>query len=89
MTHPTVQGYAGYAAIIEEVDGYFSAYVPDLPGCISVGRTAAEAAHNIREAIKLLAAVGAPAQLQILDAKSAEWRSVRVRKDPGCKVCAS
>ena len=24
----------------------------------------------------------------IFDAKSAEWRTVRVKKDPGCKVCA-
>jgi adenylyltransferase/sulfurtransferase len=39
------------------------------------------------EAIKLIAGVGEPANLQILDAKSAEWRSVRVKKDPGCWVC--
>jgi molybdopterin-synthase adenylyltransferase len=39
------------------------------------------------EAIKLVAGIGAPASLQILDAKSAEWRRVRVRKDPGCGVC--
>jgi molybdopterin/thiamine biosynthesis adenylyltransferase len=40
------------------------------------------------EAIKLLAGVGESPSLQILDAKSAQWRSVRVRKDPACRVCS-
>jgi len=44
-------------------------------------------AMQAMEAIKLVARVGEPAALQILDAKSAEWRSVRVKKDPGCTVC--
>jgi adenylyltransferase/sulfurtransferase len=39
------------------------------------------------EAIKLIAGIGEPANLQILDAKGAEWRRVRVKKDPGCSVC--
>lgn len=34
-------------------DGYFVAEVPSLPGCISQGRTRAEAIANIREAITL------------------------------------
>jgi molybdopterin/thiamine biosynthesis adenylyltransferase len=46
-------------------------------------------AAQAMEAIKLLAGVGEPANLQILDAKSAEWRNVRVRKDPACKVCGN
>jgi len=41
------------------------------------------------EALKLVAGIGAPPSLQILDAKSAEWRSVRVRKDPACAVCGA
>ena len=44
-------------------------------------------AMQAMEAIKLVACVGEPGSLQILDAKSAEWRSVRVKKDPGCTVC--
>ena len=44
-------------------------------------------AAQAMEALKLLAGVGEPMSLQILDAKSAEWRSVRVKKDPGCNVC--
>jgi len=39
------------------------------------------------EAMKLIAGVGQSQNLQILDAKSAEWRSVRVKKDPACPVC--
>jgi predicted RNase H-like HicB family nuclease len=53
-----------YAVVIEHAGGNHSAYVPDLPGCISVGDTIAETAHNIREAIALhvngLQAAGEP-----------------------------
>ena len=34
-------------------DGVFVATVPALPGCVSDGRTLAEAKANIKEAIKL------------------------------------
>ncbi|MGZ5436826.1 MAG: type II toxin-antitoxin system HicB family antitoxin [Pyrinomonadaceae bacterium] len=34
-------------------DGYVVAEVPSLPGCISQGKTRAEALANIREAISL------------------------------------
>ena len=34
-------------------DGYWVAECPSLPGCISQGRTRAEAIENIREAIAL------------------------------------
>jgi predicted RNase H-like HicB family nuclease len=37
-------------------DGWFVAEVPSLPGCISQGRTRAEAILNIREAIALYVA---------------------------------
>jgi predicted RNase H-like HicB family nuclease len=41
-----------YTVIIEPADdGTFSVYVPDLPGCISTGRTHEEAIESIREAI--------------------------------------
>jgi adenylyltransferase/sulfurtransferase len=45
-------------------------------------------ASQAMEAIKLIAGVGQSLNLQILDAKSGEWRSVRVRRDPGCSVCS-
>ena len=34
-------------------DGGYTVVVPALPGCISYGRTAKEAARNAREAIEL------------------------------------
>ena len=41
-----------YTAVFErEKDGGYSVYVPDLPGCASMGDTYEEALANIREAI--------------------------------------
>lgn len=41
-----------YAAVIErEEDGTYSVYIPDLPGCASMGSTRREALANMREAI--------------------------------------
>ena len=42
-----------YAVVIENAGGNFSAYVPDLPGCIATGATLEEAENAIREAISL------------------------------------
>ena len=43
------------------------------------------------EALKLLAGVGESlsGRLQIFHAKTAEWRSVKVKKDPSCLVCGN
>ena len=41
-----------YAVIFEETAGNWAAYVPDLPGCISAGRTIEDVERNIREAIR-------------------------------------
>jgi adenylyltransferase/sulfurtransferase len=46
-------------------------------------------AMQAMEALKLLAGVGQASKLQILDAKSAEWRSMNLKKDPACGVCRS
>ncbi|EIC23397.1 type II toxin-antitoxin system HicB family antitoxin [Thiorhodovibrio frisius] len=40
-----------YAIVIEKSESNFSAYVPDLPGCIATGATVAEVESEIREAI--------------------------------------
>ncbi|MEM6648381.1 MAG: type II toxin-antitoxin system HicB family antitoxin [Bacteroidota bacterium] len=40
-----------YAVVIERGEDSFGAYVPDLPGCVAVGETEAEARQLIREAI--------------------------------------
>jgi predicted RNase H-like HicB family nuclease len=41
-----------YAVVIENAGSNFSAYVPDLPGCVATGGTLAEAEGAIREAIE-------------------------------------
>ena len=40
-----------YAIVIEKAEGNYSAYVPDLPGCIATGATIEEVETEIREAI--------------------------------------
>ena len=40
-----------YAIVIEKAEGNFSAYVPDLPGCVATGATVQEVESEIREAI--------------------------------------
>ena len=41
-----------YAVVIESAGSNFSAYVPDLPGCVATGATLSEAESAIREAIE-------------------------------------
>jgi predicted RNase H-like HicB family nuclease len=41
-----------YAVVIEKAGGNFSAYVPDLPGCIATGATVAAVEQEIRTAIR-------------------------------------
>lgn len=40
-----------YLIVIEETGTGYSAYSPDLPGCVSTGTTRAEVETNMREAI--------------------------------------
>ncbi|MCH7959015.1 MAG: type II toxin-antitoxin system HicB family antitoxin [Candidatus Hydrogenedentes bacterium] len=40
-----------YGIVIEKANGNFSAYVPDLPGCIATGDSVSETEQNIRDAI--------------------------------------
>jgi predicted RNase H-like HicB family nuclease len=41
-----------YAIVIENSGGNYSAYVPDLPGCIATGESLAGTEQAIREAIE-------------------------------------
>jgi len=41
-----------YAVIFEQAKTNWAAYVPDLPGCMTTGRTLEETKSNIREAIQ-------------------------------------
>ena len=41
-----------YAIVIEKAESNYSAYVPDLPGCVATGGTLQELEAEIREAIE-------------------------------------
>ena len=41
-----------YAVVIEQAQGNYSAYVPDLPGCVATGSTVEDVEREIREAIE-------------------------------------
>ena len=40
-----------YLVVIERTDGNYSAYSPDLPGCIATGKNPRQARQNMEEAI--------------------------------------
>ena len=41
-----------YAIVIEKAENNFSAYVPDLPGCVATGHTVVEVTQEISDAIQ-------------------------------------
>jgi predicted RNase H-like HicB family nuclease len=41
-----------YPIVVEETETGFSAYSPDLPGCISTGATRGDVEANMREAVE-------------------------------------
>ena len=41
-----------YAVVIEKANANYSAYVPDLPGCIATAESVEKVEHEIREAIR-------------------------------------
>ncbi|OHB72235.1 MAG: hypothetical protein A2W23_08720 [Planctomycetes bacterium RBG_16_43_13] len=42
-----------FLVVIEKADGNYSAYSPDLPGCVATGATRDEAEQNIHSAIEM------------------------------------
>ena len=44
-------GITRYTVVIERAQNNYSAYVPDLPGCVATGPTIEETEQQIREAI--------------------------------------
>ena len=42
-----------FLIVIEKADGNYSAYSPDLPGCVATGATSEEAEKNMYQAIKM------------------------------------
>ena len=59
-----------YLVIFEKSSTGYSAYVPDLPGCISTGATREETKKNIQEAIELHLEVMAEEGLAIPESSS-------------------
>jgi predicted RNase H-like HicB family nuclease len=41
-----------YAIVIEKAENNYSAYVPDLPGCIATGPTVEAVEHEVGDAIR-------------------------------------
>jgi predicted RNase H-like HicB family nuclease len=41
-----------YAIVVEKANGNYSAYCPDLPGCVATGASVEETTAKIREAIE-------------------------------------
>lgn len=41
-----------YVVVIEKAEGNYSAFVPDLPGCVATGSTVAAVEDEIRAAIR-------------------------------------
>jgi predicted RNase H-like HicB family nuclease len=42
-----------FLIVIEKADGNYSAYSPDLPGCVATGATREEVEQNMHEAIEM------------------------------------
>ena len=42
-----------FLIVIEKANGNYSAYSPDLPGCVATGKTRDEAARNMHEAVEM------------------------------------
>jgi len=41
-----------YAVVIERAENNYSAYVPDLPGCVATGASLEEIEKEIRDAVR-------------------------------------
>jgi predicted RNase H-like HicB family nuclease len=42
-----------FLVIVEKAEGNYSAYSPDLPGCVATGKTKDQAARNMHQAIEM------------------------------------
>jgi len=42
-----------FLVVIEKADGNYSAYAPDLPGCVATGKTVEEVERTMHEAIEM------------------------------------
>jgi predicted RNase H-like HicB family nuclease len=42
-----------FLIVIEKANGNYSAYCPDLPGCVATGKTREETESNMHEAVEM------------------------------------
>jgi predicted RNase H-like HicB family nuclease len=42
-----------FLIVIEKTDNNYSAYSPDLPGCVATGKTREEVERNMHEAVEM------------------------------------
>ncbi|MBX9678293.1 MAG: type II toxin-antitoxin system HicB family antitoxin [Gemmataceae bacterium] len=42
-----------FAIVVERAKRIYSAYVPDLPGCVATGKTVEEGERRLREAVEI------------------------------------
>ena len=42
-----------FLIVIEKANGNYSAYCPDLPGCVATGETREETERNMHEAVEM------------------------------------
>lgn len=49
---PADEAIVRFAVLIEKAGGNYSAYVPDLPGCVTTGPTIEAVEREIRDAIR-------------------------------------
>ena len=50
---PKPKALEKFLIVIEKANGDYSAYCPDLPGCIATGKTSEEVKQRMAEAVKI------------------------------------
>jgi predicted RNase H-like HicB family nuclease len=63
-----------FLIITEKAKGNYSAYCPDLPGCIATGKTRSEAVRNMHAAVELHIAGILETTCQFI--KVSQWQSI-------------
>ena len=74
-----------FTAVIEKRGQWYVAYVEEIPGVNTQGRTLAEAGRNLREALRLILEANRRQQLRTQQ----ERRDSRPRRTHGCRMRAA
>lgn len=78
-THPRARPATRYVVVVDGKPGAYGMYVPDMPGCYSMGDTIADLLTNAQEALQLWAEDAMASKESIPKPRSME----EIRKDPG------